>query len=216
MSTSVRLSLCVQFNVLLSSLSVCVSLCSCMSVLIPCHPFDGLWLVVCLHVLTLACVSGFSNGTADFVETSVSVCPSNNGETDLAVTLAAGSLSDCFEQGAMPTAAEASVLGHAHPVHVWCVVLHCGSHLHPHLHHHPPGQCPSSLPASCQTFMCAVYWICVMHSGFPSCLLCVRRPCNIRCAAVVACSCCCWEPMSAVVNITTFDKARRILLKDLF
>ena len=80
---------------------------------------------------------------------------------DWGVLLAAGSLPDCHEHGAVPTAAEAPVLGHAHSVHVWCVVLHCRSHLHTYLHHHssgkpdapksppnPPTLPPSSLPPS--------------------------------------------------------------------
>ena len=53
---------------------------------------------------------------------------------------AAGSLPDCPQQGALPSAAEAPVLGHAHPVHVWCLVLHCGAHINTHLHHHSSGQ----------------------------------------------------------------------------
>ncbi len=64
------------------------------------------------------------------------------------VLLAAGSLPDCHEQGAVPTAAEAPVLGHAHSVHVWCVVLHRRSHLHTYLHHHSSGKpdAPTSPP----------------------------------------------------------------------
>ncbi len=59
---------------------------------------------------------------------------------DWGVLLAAGSLPDCHEQGAVPTAAEAPVLGHAHSVHVWCVVLHRRSHIHSYLHHHSSGK----------------------------------------------------------------------------
>ena len=74
---------------------------------------------------------------------------------DWGVLLAAGSLPDCLEQGAVPTAAEAPVLGHAHSVHVWRVVLHRWAYIYSYLHHHSSGKpdpqyllqipCPPSL-----------------------------------------------------------------------
>ena len=48
----------------------------------------------------------------------------------------AGSLPDHVQQAALPRPEQTPLSWHAHPVHVWCVVLHRRCHLNPHLHHH--------------------------------------------------------------------------------
>ena len=107
------------------------------------------------------------------MRTARNMCDITENLSDNVLWCIAGSLPDCLEQGAMPIATEEAVLWHAHPIHVWCLVLHCWLHLHPHVCYHPCGKSYSThLIAVAESSCHCLIWLLLMHVFSNCCLHC--------------------------------------------